>query len=85
MGVATLLLGDLLLPQLPGRLLFKDELLDGPPERLLLGQEVGVALLMADACIGDMLLFCCTDNEDLLGVLPGVITEICDSTLEGPD
>lgn len=81
-----MLLGDLLLLQeVPGRLLFKDELLDGPPDRLLLREEVGVALLMVDDCTGDMLLFWCTDNEDLLGVLPGVITDICDGTLEGPD
>lgn len=85
MGVAALLPGDLLPQEVPGRLLFKDELFDGPPARLLLGEEVGVALLMADDCPGDTLLFWCTDDEDLLGVLPGVITDICDGTLEGPD
>jgi hypothetical protein len=82
--VATLLPGDVLLQDEPGKLLFRDEMLDGPPPTLLLGEEVGVALLMVDDCTGDMLLFWCTDNEDLLGVLLGVITDICDGTLEGP-
>jgi hypothetical protein len=72
-----LLVGDLLLLQeVPGRLLFKDELLEGPPARLLLGEEVGVALFMADDCTGETLLFWCPDSEDLLGVLPGVTTDI---------
>jgi hypothetical protein len=60
-GLAPLLVETLLLlvgrQELPGRLLFKDELLDGPPARLLLGEEVGVALLRFDDCAGDKVLF----------------------------
>jgi hypothetical protein len=70
---------------LAGRPLFKDKLLDGPPAKLLLGEEERVALFMFDDCAGDMVLFWCTDNEDLFGVLPGVTTDTCDDTLEGPD
>lgn len=61
------------------------ELLDGPPVRLLLGEDAGVALVTSDDCAGESELFWCTDNDDLFGVLPGMTTDICDGTLEGPD
>lgn len=61
------------------------ELLDGPPDRLLLGEDAGVALITSDDCAGESELFWCIDNDDLFGVLPGMATGICDGTLEGPD
>jgi len=60
------------------------ELLDGPPDRLLLGEDT-VALITSDDCAGESELFWCTDNDDLFGVLPGMTTDACDGTLEGPD
>lgn len=60
-------------------------LLEGAPTRLLLGEAEGVALFTFDDCDGDTVLVWCTDEEDLFGVLPGVATDICDGTLEGPD
>ena len=61
------------------------ELLEGPPDRLLLGEDTGVALITSDDCAGESELFWCTDNDDLFGILPGMTTDICDGTLEGPD
>lgn len=61
------------------------ELLDGPPDRLLLGEDTGVTLITSDDCAGESELFWCTDDDDLFGVLPGMTTDICDDTLEGPD
>lgn len=66
-------------------LLLLQELLDGPPDRLLLGEDTGVPLITSDDCAGESVLFWCTDDVDLFGVLPGMTTAICDGTLEGPD
>jgi len=61
------------------------ELLDGPSDRLLLGEDTGVALIAFDDCAGESELFWFTDDDDLFGVLPGMTTDTCDGTLEGPD
>jgi hypothetical protein len=47
-ALAKLLLETLLLLQ---------KLFDGPPEILLLGEDVGVALITSDDCAGDSVLF----------------------------
>lgn len=41
--------------------------------------------MTSDDCADELALVWCTDSCDLFGVLPGVTTDICDDTLDGPD